>query len=60
MAELSELRNLVTRSNKALALAKENAERRSREIEEKHRDSPDSVFVCWTQQIFIGPQWRHE
>ena len=58
MAELSELRNLITRSNKALALAKENAQRKSCEIEEKHRDSPDSVFVCWTQQIFIGPQWR--
>jgi hypothetical protein len=57
MAEPSELRNLVTRSNKALALVEEKAERKSREIEEKHRDNPDSVFVRWTRAIFIGPQW---
>jgi hypothetical protein len=58
MAESSKLRNLVARSNEALALAKQRAERASREMKAKYRDEPEAVLVTWTQSIFTGGAWR--
>ena len=57
MADLSKLRNLVSRSNEALALVKQKAERETREMEAKYRDKPGAILMRWTQPIFIGRQW---